>query len=132
MKTGRILKRSLDSKGYHKVCLSKDNKRTSTRLHRLIADAFLENTDNKICVDHIDNNTLNNQKNAYNAKLSLKNASGVKGVTFDKSRNKWRANITVDGICINLYRFENIDGKKSARKNKANEVYGIYKNICES
>jgi len=70
-------------------------------LHRLISEAFIPNPDNKLCIDHIDNNTLNNnsinnlrwvttKENAQNAKLSAKNTSGFKGVSFHKKLNKWR------------------------------------------
>jgi len=141
-KTGRILKPSLDTRGYYKVNLCKDKATINKRLHRLVADAFLENTDNKNCVDHIDNNILDNsvnnlkwattKENAYNSKLSLKNKSGSKGVYFDKTRNKWRAQIRLDGICICLGNFDNIEDAKAARKRKAYEVFGIYKNICEN
>lgn len=58
-------------------------------------------------VDHIDGNSLNNQtsnlricncsQNTANAKLSLSNTSGFKGVSFDKKLKKWRADIRCEG-----------------------------------
>ncbi len=44
---------------YARVTLSKDNKQTRVFVHRLVALAFLENKENKPCVNHIDNNGLN-------------------------------------------------------------------------
>ena len=48
-----------------------------------------------------------NQENQQNAKLSSKNTSGCKGVSFNKTKNKWRARITIDGIEIHLGYFDN-------------------------
>jgi len=42
------------------VVLYKNKKSTSKNIHRLIAEAFIKNSDNKPCIDHIDNNPLNN------------------------------------------------------------------------
>ena len=60
IKTGRILKPSIDSHGYYKVSLCKDKKQTTKKIHQLVANAFIENPENKSCVDHIDGNNLNN------------------------------------------------------------------------
>ncbi len=138
--TNKILAGS-NASNYLFVKLYKDKKCTKHQIHRLVALTFLPNNENKSCVDHIDNNTLNNnlvnlryattQENARNSKLSISNTSGFKGVTFDKSRNKYAAQITIDGIKVNLGRFDTIDEAKNARIAKANIVFGIYKNICE-
>lgn len=61
IKTGKQLKKSLDKYGYYCVCLSVNNKRIYKKVHRLVAMAFIENTDNKPCIDHIDGNKTNNQ-----------------------------------------------------------------------
>lgn len=54
-------------------------------------------------IDHLDGNTLNNQKNNLrictqsqnisNQKISVSNTSGYKGVCYDKKMNKFRAQI---------------------------------------
>ncbi len=139
--TNKILKPH-DEKGYHRVNLSKNGKVTHKKVHRLVADAFLEKIDNKPCVDHIDNNKQNNnvnnlrwcnyQENQWNSKLSKSNTSGIKGVFLDKQSNKWRAHITIDGITFLLGLFEKIDDAKKARINKVNEVFGEFKNSCEN
>ena len=60
------------------------------------------------CVDHMDGNGLNNRRsnlriathseNMKNRKLQINNTSGVKGVTWHKSRQKWQASIRSDGV----------------------------------
>lgn len=46
--------------GFHKVCLSKNSKRAWLMVHRLVAEAFVQNTERKECVIHLDRNKLNN------------------------------------------------------------------------
>lgn len=50
--TMKRLKPSLDSNGYTRVNLSKDGKQTVIRIHRLVAEAFIPNPDNKPCINH--------------------------------------------------------------------------------
>lgn len=50
-----ILKR-----GYVRVTLSKDYKTERFQVHRLVADHFIPNPENKPFINHIDNNGLNN------------------------------------------------------------------------
>lgn len=52
----------LMGKHYRSVCLCKDNKKTFYNVHRLVAEAFLPNPENKKEVNHIDGNKLNNCK----------------------------------------------------------------------
>ena len=56
-----ILKPSLSHKGYLKVFLSKDSKKSSKTIHRLVAEAFIPNLENKKTVNHIDGNKANNR-----------------------------------------------------------------------
>lgn len=54
--------RILTKKGYPyvRVCLFKGTKRTYLSVHRLVAEAFIPNPDNKPIIDHIDGNPNNN------------------------------------------------------------------------
>lgn len=57
---GYILKPTDNGKGYLRVKLTKDNKSKRFMLHRIIAEAFIENPLKKRCVNHIDHNKKNN------------------------------------------------------------------------
>ena len=46
--------------GYQRVVLSKNNKSYNFLIHRLVAEAFIPNPDNKPCVNHKDLNWANN------------------------------------------------------------------------
>ena len=49
-----------NGKGYMVVALYKDDKRHFKKMHRLVAEAFIPNPDNKPEVNHIDGNKKNN------------------------------------------------------------------------
>ena len=70
-------------------------------------------------------------ENNRNSSIKSNNSSGVKGISFDKKANKWRAQITIDGIKINLGNYDTIEEATIARLNKVNQVFGQYKNACE-
>lgn len=59
-KTGRVLSQQTDKCGYRVVCLCENNKRHMIKVHRLVAQAFIPNDDNKPQIDHIDGNKENN------------------------------------------------------------------------
>ena len=63
MKTGRILKPSLNHNGYLRLWLYENNKRKHLFLHKIIATTFIDNPEGKPCVNHIDENKLNNDLN---------------------------------------------------------------------
>lgn len=56
----RILKPSKDGSGYLFVKFYKKGKIKNMKIHRLVADAFLQNPDNLPLVNHKDENKLNN------------------------------------------------------------------------
>ncbi|GAG10749.1 unnamed protein product, partial [marine sediment metagenome] len=89
------------------------------KLHRLVLGLL-----NNERPDHIDGKPLNNRKsnlrvcthqeNCCNTKKPKNNTSGYKGVTWEKTRNKWKAYIAFNYKCIHLGLFENkIDGAKA-------------------
>lgn len=49
----KIMQPHIDENGYRVVNLKKGEYKTSERIHRLVAIAFIPNSDNKPCVDHI-------------------------------------------------------------------------------
>ena len=139
--SGRILKPGKYSNGYHYVALSNAGKKKNHNVHRLVANAFIQNLNQKKCVDHIDNNIINNkvsnlrfatnQQNRFNSSTSKNNTSGCKGVSFHKSTNKWRARIKINNKSIHIGYFVSLEEAKAARQNKAKELFGEYINSCE-
>lgn len=59
-KKEKILKPRINSTGYMVVNLYKNAKFKTFKIHRLIAQAFIINPENKPCINHIDGNKLNN------------------------------------------------------------------------
>ena len=57
---GRVLNPSVNKYGYHQIVLTENGTRKTYTVHRLVAEAFLENKDHKPTVNHIDGNKLNN------------------------------------------------------------------------
>lgn len=140
-KSGRILKGGCNKGGYMKVILYDANSKKTRLVHRLMALTFIDNPEKKSFVDHINNNRSDNDlinlrwatntENQQNSKLSSKNTSGYKGVCFDKSCNKWKASIRIDGIKIHIGNFKTIEEAKLARITRANEVFGVFTNAIE-
>ena len=57
---GRLLTFTLDKDGYETVSLCKNSKQKTFMVHRIVAKAFIPNTENLQTVDHIDGNKRNN------------------------------------------------------------------------
>ena len=57
---GCDIKPKVSNRGYIRVGLSKDGKQTPLLAHRIVAKAFIVNTENKPHINHIDGNKLNN------------------------------------------------------------------------
>jgi hypothetical protein len=75
-------------------------------------------------IDHIDRNKSNNKWanlrevsqvcNSRNSKLSKRNKSGIRGVTWDKERKKWQVNIRANKKNITLGRYDSkVDAAKA-------------------
>lgn len=100
-------------------------------MHRLILLA-----DDNVVIDHRDGNPLNNTKNNlrictqaennYNKSMQPFNTSGVTGVSYDQSRNKWTAQIGYKGKIIHLGRFTNFNDAVKARKEAEEKYFGEY------
>ena len=57
---GKQMKQSLHTKGYKTVALTKDGKTKTVYVHRIVAEAFIENPDNLPMVNHKDEDKTNN------------------------------------------------------------------------
>lgn len=57
---GRLLKPRPSTQGYLRVSLFKNKKRKEFLIHRLVAEAFIPNPDNKEIINHKDGNKRNN------------------------------------------------------------------------
>lgn len=58
--TNGIVLKQMMRYGYMHVCLSKEGKPSTKRVHRLVAEAFIANPMDKPVVNHIDGNKANN------------------------------------------------------------------------
>ena len=56
----RSIKQSFDKDGYSRVFLRKNGKYHTKKVHRLVAQAFIDNPNNKPQINHLDGNKKNN------------------------------------------------------------------------
>lgn len=71
---------------YVAITLSLDSKRITRFVHRLVAIAFIENPEDKCCVNHIDGNPSNN--NANNLEWVTMSENAQHSYSSDLKRNK--------------------------------------------
>ena len=124
-----VLKASLRG-SYKQVSLCKDNVKYTKTIHRLVAEHFIPNPENKPCVDHIDRNPLNNmywnlrwvtyKENTKNTGVRNSNKLGEKYICFDKSSNKFKVEINTEHKIQK--RFKTLDEAIEYR----NAVCGMY------
>lgn len=131
--TFRILKqKTVGDNIRFKVNLYNDRGSKNFMVHRLVAIHFLPNIYGKDEVDHVNRNQQDNRvynlrwcsssENKLNTKIRKDNISGVKGVFFDKERNKWRANVKIYKQ-LHSKRFNTKDEAIEYRNKMVEEVY---------
>ena len=81
----RILKQVFNDYGYLKVCLSKDGKTKQIKVHRLVAQTFIENIENKPYIDHI--NTIRTDNRVEN----LRFVTRIENMNNELTKEKLRA-----------------------------------------
>jgi len=103
-------------------------------MHRLVM-----NTPKGQQTDHINHNKLDNQKhnlricsshqNKGNLTISVKNKSGFKGVSWDKTNEKWYSTIFYFDKQINLGRYTIKEEAAKAYDLKAKELFGEFAHL---
>ena len=106
-------------------------KRAMVRLHRAILGAPVGMNG-----DHVDGDGLNNRRsnlrlatkteNNRNARRSVRNTSGFKGVSWDKPRRKWRADIKVSGRSKHVGYFDTPKAAHAAYCEAATRLHGEF------
>ena len=94
----------IDGTGYRRIMIGKKH----YKMHRLIWIMFKGEIPQGLIIDHIDQNKANNR--IENLRLASKSANNRNresaGVVFDKERNKWRAQASVNNTSVTLGRFD--------------------------
>lgn len=88
---GKLLMGTVDSGGYKCLNLYKNAIREHKRIHNIVAEHFLNNANNEPCVDHIDQNKLNNNVNNLrytSKKINGLNRKKVGGIGTSKYKQK--------------------------------------------
>ena len=99
----KILKQCIDNTGYLNISLYKNKNKKNFGIHRLIALHFIDNPNNYEIVDHINQNKTDNRienlrwvNHSGNNRNRKNRGKHMKGVSFDKKLNKFRAQIRID------------------------------------
>ena len=101
---------------YEKVVLHKDKKKDFLLVHRLVADAFLENENNYKYVTHLDGNNMNNElsnlewsdkKQPYRKKLCERYVNYIKENVENLSISELASMFRVNERTIKMYFNEN-------------------------
>ena len=121
----KLLSLGKDKDGYFMAILCEDAIRKTVKVHRLVADAFIDKFDGKNIVNHIDlnkqNNTVSNLEwvssleNNCHSRLNIKSTSKYIGVYFSKRDNNFRVSAKIKGKRFNLGKFENEEDAYNAR-----------------
>ena len=96
-KSGRILKMSIDKNGYKIFTLGLNGKQFNKKLHRVVAEMFIPNIENKPQVNHIDGDKSNNvvynlewvtniENETHAYKIGLKKSIGIDNPNYKHGR----------------------------------------------
>lgn len=101
------------------------------KLHR-----FLMNAPKGIVIDHKNRNPLDNrlnnlrpctvQQNSMNRSVQCNNTSGVSGVYWSNTYNKWIARIKINGKAKHLGYFKELEEATKARRQAEIDYFGEY------
>lgn len=139
-RTGKLMKPRKNEKGYLRISLTTNGKQKCMRVHRLVAQAFIPNPENKPEVNHIDFDKENNCVNNLEWVTGKENTNHSLG-NRKRSNEKNYKNISNTGEkYISYYSgyyvvrmfgkkyfcksFKNLEDAKKCRDEKIKEIYG--------
>lgn len=117
----KILKNSfIASYKYYQIKLYKDTKSKILKVHRLLAQAFIPNPENKPCINHIDGDKLNNDLSnlewcTYSENIQHAFDTGLKGTSAEliekirKANSKKIINIKTGEVFSSITETSNIN-----------------------
>lgn len=92
-KTRKVIKQHIKHNGYKQICLYKNGKKQQKLVHRLVAEAFIPNPENKPTVNHVDEDKTNNMvSNLEWATMKEQNNHGTRLERVGKSISKAQLN----------------------------------------
>lgn len=107
-----------------------------TKEDRVFIHRLIMNADKDINIDHINHNVKDNRKlnlriatisqNAMNRVIGSNNTSGTTGVVWVKNRNKWKAEIKLNGKLIFLGEYDKFEDAEKRRKEAESELFGQF------
>ena len=114
-RTGKaeLLKPGDDGRGYFQVILSKNGEYKKCLVHRLVAEAFLENPENKPCINH---------------KIDTKEGKKINMVIFNEDGTVNKERTTIEWV---TYKENNDYGTRNERAAKANTNGKLSKRVLQ-
>jgi len=102
----RILKQCASKKGYMRVYPTVNGKKYNFQVHRLVAEAFVPNPENKQQVNHKDGNKKNNRADNLEWVTNDENElhANINGLRAEQHTPRKVAQYTLDGKLVAVYR----------------------------
>ena len=141
-KNGRehIFKPSINHKGYGKIDSIRKPKRVQGLIHRMVAECFIPNPDNKPFVDHINetktDNRVENLRWATNSEnqqhissIRSNNTTGYKGIAARTHKGQfvgWRVRLGLNNKRIELGTYHDIDDAIKVRNDAVKIYFGDF------
>ena len=120
--TARIMKPYLDPHGYYSFKLCNDKVYTKKYLHRLVAEAFIENPDSLLLVDHINRDRLDNRienlrwiSSTGNMLNTSRHEQELYGISWCANRNSYQVHFKRNNKQKGFGYFRTIEEAKTRR-----------------
>lgn len=117
----KILKPKTEKNGYLRVHLRTPNTSKYILIHRLVAESFLPNSNNKLCIDHINTDRKDNRVENLRWVTHKENINNP--ITLLKKKN---ANLGNKNPMYGVISWENKRSRKVVQLTKNGEIIGLW------